>query len=166
MSETLPETPAAAEQKQYKTSERMGRRMQRKASDDDEIRFASLHCSIAIRRPAPGVVVVLFEGRDTGELGDAPFRELEKDLAAGAPIELFIDARGGKAASLDVSGAWAHWLAKNRDRLRHVSMLTGSRFIQLSADFVRKFADLGEVMRIYTDPASFEGALGNAVGRG
>ena len=42
-------------------------------------------------------------------------------------------------------------------------MLTGSRFIRLTADFVRRFADLGELMRIYTDPAVFDGALSNAV---
>jgi hypothetical protein len=32
----------------------------------------------------------------------------------------------------------------------------------LTADFVRRFADLGEVMRIYTDPAAFDGALADA----
>jgi hypothetical protein len=42
-------------------------------------------------------------------------------------------------------------------------MLTGSPFIQLTAGFVRRFADLGEVMRIYTDPAAFEGALASSV---
>lgn len=42
-------------------------------------------------------------------------------------------------------------------------MLTGSRFIQLSAGSVWKFADMGELMLIYTDPASFEGALSNSI---
>src|SRR5262249_30515679 len=102
-------------------------------------------------------------GRDTGELGDAAFREIERDLTGPDRIQLFIDARGGRTASIDVSGEWALWLSKNRAKFRHVSMLTGSRFIQLSAEFVRKFADLGDLMRIYTDPAAFEGALGNSV---
>lgn len=49
-------------------------------------------------------------------------------------------------------------------RFRHISMLTGSRFIKLTADFVRRFAELGDLMRIYTDPSAFDGALSNAIG--
>jgi hypothetical protein len=71
-------------------------------------------------------------------------------------------ARHGKGASVDVSGEWAIWLRANKSRFVHVSMLTGSRFIQLSADLVRRFAELGEIMRIYTDPAAFEAALASA----
>ena len=54
------------------------------------------------------------------------------------PVELFIDARHARAATIDVSGAWARWLGARRAQLRHVSMLTGSRFIQLSAQMVRR----------------------------
>jgi hypothetical protein len=129
----------------------------------EPIVLEGIHCTISIHRAAPGVVLVTFTGQDTGELGDAPFRELGRDLAGPARIELFIDARNGRTASISVSGEWALWLSKNRARFRHVSMLTGSRFIQMSAEFVRRFADLGELMRIYTDPAAFEGALGNSV---
>jgi hypothetical protein len=42
-------------------------------------------------------------------------------------------------------------------------MLTGSPFIRLTADFVRRFADLGDIMRLYTVRDVFEGALANAV---
>lgn len=138
-------------------------------------RFVGEHAALSIARPAPLVVVVTFIGNDVGEFGEAPFAELADDvregLAAGLAddpsrtgrLELFIDARGAIAASLDVSSEWAMWLGKHRRSFRHVSMLTGSRFIQLSAGFVRKFADLGELMRLYTDPAAFEGALGSSV---
>jgi hypothetical protein len=86
-------------------------------------------------------------------------QELSKDLAEGRPVELFIDAREVRGASIEVSGEWAQWLGKHRSHFRHITMLTGSRFIQLTANFVRRFADLGEVMRIYTDPAAFYAAL-------
>lgn len=65
---------------------------------------------------------------------------------------------------MDVSSDWAVWLGRHRDALRQISMLTGSRFVQLTADFVRRFAELGEVMRIYTDVSAFEDALSNALG--
>ena len=106
-----------------------------------------------------GVVVVRLIGWDAGEFGDVPMKELAKDLAKSGLIELFIDARAVKGASIEVSGEWAQWLAKNRARFKHISMLTGSRFIQLTANFVRRFADLGELMRIYTDPVAFDAAL-------
>ena len=128
------------------------------------MRFDGVNCSLAIRRPAPSVVVIVIEGTDTGELGEAPFRELEADVAGPGRIELFVDAHAARAASMHVSKDWALWLARHRDHMQHISMLTASRFVQLTADFVRNFAELGALMRIYTDPASFEGALSNAVG--
>jgi hypothetical protein len=131
---------------------------------DRPIAFHNQHGSLTIHRPAPRVVLLCLVGNDAGQFGDAPFQELAQDLHADGRLELFIDARSGVAASLDVSSEWALWLGRNKPSFRHVSMLTGSRFIQLSAGFVRKFADMGELMRLYTDPAAFEGALSNAVG--
>lgn len=125
--------------------------------------FEGVHCTITIARPARGVVVIAITGTDVGELGDAPFRALAGDVAGDGQIELFVDARTTRSASIDVSSEWSAWLARHRERFRHVSMLTGSRFIRLTADFVRRFADLGELMRIYTDPAVFDGALSNSV---
>jgi len=75
-----------------------------------------------------------------------------------------IDARNARGPSIDVSSDWAWWLLAQRAQLLHVSMLTGSRFVQLSAALVRSFADLGDTMRLYTDDRVFEGALSNAVG--
>lgn len=130
-------------------------------------RFKTKHCELTIERPAAGVIVLKLSGHDIGELGDAPFRELAADVAPGQrPRELFIDAREGQAASIDVSGAWAEWLRKNQTQLRVIYFLTGSRFIQLSADFVRKFAELGERMRIYTQAEAFDEELQSAVDRG
>jgi hypothetical protein len=132
-------------------------------ADLNEACFEGVHCTIKVARPHPTIVVVTFEGQDTGELGDAPFWEIEKDFVKHPKIELFIDARLGKAASVDVSSEWARWLAAKRAHLLHISMLTGSRFLQMTAGFVRKFADLGDLMRLYTDASVFEGALGNSV---
>jgi hypothetical protein len=125
----------------------------------NERRFEGVHCSITVRWPAPGVAVVVFVGRDVGELGDAPFVELERQLTQRAPIELFIDARGAKGASVDVSGSWAAWLRAHKGQLTRVHMVTGSRFIELSADMVRRFAELGDIMRVTTDPAAFDDEL-------
>ena len=132
-------------------------------SADGEVRFQGVSCSISIARPRRGVVLVRFEGRDVGELGEAPFREIEKLMDGRSALELFIDARAAKGATTDVSGQWAQWLGDNKSRFRFVNMLVGTKFIQLSAEFVRKFANLGEKMRIFTDVAAFESELASAV---
>jgi hypothetical protein len=79
------------------------------------------------------------------------------------PVQLFIDARDVVGASIEVSGDWAQWLSRNRQNLRSIDMLTGSRFIEVTADFVRRFADLQGLMRIYTDAASFDDAVSQAL---
>jgi hypothetical protein len=121
----------------------------------------AVHGRLTIDRRRPGVVLVTFVGTDVGQFGDAPFRALEDHVAA-SPVDLFIDARGAKGASIDVSGAWARWIGAHRDRLNAVHMLTGTRFIQLSADFVRRFAGVEDRMRLYAEPVAFEEALADA----
>jgi hypothetical protein len=119
------------------------------------VEFDGANASISIQRVAPCVVLVTIAGLDAGELGNRPFVELERELERG-PFSLFIDARKTRGASVDVSNVWAQWLKKHRDRLHRIHMLTGSRFVQLTADFVRRFAGLGDAMLIYTDPAAFD----------
>jgi hypothetical protein len=127
--------------------------------------FQSTTSVLTIERPAPGVVVVTISGTDVGEHGDAPFAELVKDVEAG-PFELFVDARQSRAVALDVSGSWARWLKGQRASLRRVNMLTGSRFVALTANFVRDFAELGDLMRVYADPVAFDDALSEAAAAG
>jgi hypothetical protein len=122
------------------------------------MKYEGIHASLLIEQPAAGVVLVRLTGWDVGEFGDAPLKELDR-LLGEAPLQLFIDARRVKGASIDVSSEWAQWLRRNRQRLAHVSMLTGAPFVQLTAKFVQRFADLGEVMRIYTDAGAFDAAL-------
>ena len=120
--------------------------------------FEGHHSTLTIGRPAPHVVLVTISGRDAGEHGNGPLLALEDELRNG-PYALFVDARRTLGASVDVSNVWAQWLRAHRDHLHRVHMLTGSKFVQLTADFVRRFAELGDTMRIYTDGAAFDEAL-------
>ena len=129
------------------------------------MKYEGVSAGLAIERPAAGVAVLRLTGWDTGEFGDAPMRELAKDFAANLPLQLFIDARAVKGASVDVSNDWALWLRANRSRFAHISMLTGAPFVQLTAKFVQRFAELSEIMRIYTDPLAFDAALRAAIAR-
>jgi len=121
--------------------------------------YRGIHCDLAIERPRSGVVVVRISGTDIGEFGDGPLRVLEERLDDAPPVRLFIDARHVRGASIEVSADWACWLAVHKVQLREIHMLTGSRYIEVTADFVRRFAALEGMMRIYTDPAAFNAEL-------
>jgi hypothetical protein len=123
-----------------------------------EVSFEAPHSTLRVRRAAPGVVTLVISGTDIGEHGDAPFVELETDLRAG-PFHLFVDARASRGVTIDVSGEWSRWLGKHKGALLGIHMLTASRFVQLTANFVKNFVSLGELMRIYTDPAAFDAEL-------
>jgi len=134
-------------------------------ADSAAHRWNGLHCTFTMERPARGVVVLRIAGHDVGEFGEAPLRALEGYLSADESIALFIDARNTGGASFDVSGAWAQWLAAHRTRCAPIAMLTGSRFIEVTARFVRSFAGLDTVMRLYSDATAFDRDLGAAVAR-
>src|SRR4051794_24045041 len=99
-------------------------------------RFEGNHSTMVLTRPSQHVVVMVVSGRDAGEHGDRPMRLLDEELRTG-PFTLFIDARKTSGASVDVSNVWAQWLRLRRDQLHRVHMLTGTKFVQLTADFVR-----------------------------
>ena len=124
-----------------------------------KIHYDGIHCRLTIQQYGGGVVVLKISGTDVGEFGNAPMLAMDDYLNTIPSIELFIDARDVRGASIEVSGEWATWLNQNREKLRDVSMLTGSRFIKLTADFVRRFADLQGVMKVYTEDAAFDSAL-------
>jgi hypothetical protein len=123
--------------------------------------FEGLHSTLEITLPAKHVVLVTIAGRDGGEHGNGPLAVLDAELARG-PLTLFIDARRTLGASVDVSNEWAQWLRTHRDQLHRIHMLTGSRFVQLTADFVRRFSELGDAMLVYTDGPAFDEALRTA----
>lgn len=129
-----------------------------------EVHYDGVHCSFAIERHPGTVVVLRIRGTDVGEFGDAPMGALADWFSAGERIDFFIDAREVQGASIEVSGEWAQWLGRHKENLRKVTMLTGSRFIQVTAEFVRRFADLEPIMRICTEPEVFDRALASALG--
>jgi hypothetical protein len=132
-------------------------------SAPDSLRFDGVHCSIVLERASERAVVLRISGTDTGELGTAPMKALEGWLSNHAAIRLFIDARAVRGASIDVSGEWAAWLSEHRSQLAEITMLTGSRFIQITAEFVRRFANLNGIMWVCTEADVFDLALAQAM---
>jgi|SRR5665213_102069 len=131
-------------------------------SSQTPIHFEGAHCSIALERLAPSVILLRISGTDTGELADAPMRVLDEWFSTSQQVNFFIDARAVRGASIDVSSEWAAWLNAHRSQLKSVTMLTGSKFIQITAEFVRRFAELNGIMWVCTEPGVFDLALKQA----
>lgn len=121
-------------------------------------RFDGADGNLQLERPRPGVVLMTMSGVDTGEHGRAPFLALEDDVAAG-PVEIFIDARHGRAASAAVSGEWAMFFRNRRAHITRVHMLTAPRAPVESAELLRSYAMLEDQMDLVTDAAEFERKL-------
>lgn len=129
-----------------------------------EITWESADSTLRLRCVGPGVVLLLITGTDVGEHGAAPFEELENEVRRG-PLSLFVDAKQSRGVTIEVSAEWCRWLSQHKSALRSVHMLTGSRFVHLTAKLVRNFGELGDLMRIYTDAAAFEEALASEIER-
>lgn len=127
------------------------------------IEYDGVHCNLTIRRPASGVAVVVLSGSDIGEFGDLAMRELQKDLGSFSTIELFIDARAVRDATIEVSAEWALWMRAHRTSFKRINMLTGSRYIQITAAFVRRFAGLADLMNVFTDCTAFDEVLSASI---
>jgi hypothetical protein len=128
-----------------------------------DIHYNGTHCHLIIQRFPPRVAVLRISGCDVGEFGEQPMKELNPYVSASDPVDLFIDARDVSGASIEVSGDWALWLSAHKSGLRSITMLTGSRFIHVTAEFVRRFASLEGIMRICTEPSVFDFALREAL---
>ena len=132
----------------------------------NEIRYEGVHCDVLIQRFPQQVIVLRISGTDVGEFGEKPMQVLNDRISGSDPVEFFIDARDVRGASIEVSGEWAAWLSAHKNALRTVIMLTGSRFIQLTAEFVRRFASLEGTMRICCEPVVFDFAFAEALKNG
>ena len=133
------------------------------APQSQQIQYDGIHCKLVIQTFSNRVAVLRITGSDIGEFGDAPMQELNRWLDSHGPVAFFIDARDVRGASIEVSGEWAEWLSAHKSQLRSVTMLTGSRFIQVTAEFVRRFASLEGIMSICSEPAVFDAALKEAL---
>ncbi len=135
------------------------------ATEPKSVTFEGAHCAVELQQFSQYLIVMTLSGSDTGELRDAPMQTLNEWLAEAEDIELFIDARKVRGASIDVSSDWATWFTAHRDRFKSITMLTGNKFIQITAEFVRRFAGLNGIMWVCTDAKVFDLALEQAARR-
>jgi hypothetical protein len=121
--------------------------------------LVSESCSILVERRTPTVLLLRIAGHDVGEFGALPMRCIEAFMPPELPVELFVDARDTRGATIDVSNDWASWLGQHRSRFSGIRMLTANRFVTFTAEFVRRFSELESVMQLYSDASEFDDIL-------
>jgi hypothetical protein len=121
--------------------------------------------SMVLRRLGPAVVLISATGHDKGHLGENPFLWLERELGRHGSIEVFVDMRAMFNATQTVADRWSEWIQRHRSRLRHMSLLVGSKYVQMTVEVAKLFSRTGELMRVYTDAAAFSDAIAQALGR-
>lgn len=126
------------------------------------VSFEGAHFAVELEQLSETLIVMRLRGTDTGELLDAAIKVLDEWLVGVNAVEFFIDARNVRGATIDVSSEWAAWFTENRSHFKTITMLTGSKFIQITAEFVRRFAGLNGMMWVCTEPKVFDLALEQA----
>jgi hypothetical protein len=121
-----------------------------------ELQLTAASCTFAYQRLRPGALLVTITGHDTGQFGTSTLDEIRLELLRHRPLELFIDAREALGPAVSVSREWTHFFALNRDQLRRVNVLVGSKVVELTIAIAQHLSRTGNLIQIYSDPETFE----------
>lgn len=123
---------------------------------DGSVRLSSSRCTFTYRRLRPGALLVTICGIDEGQFGPMTLDEVRVHLLDHRPLELFVDAEAAVAVMVEASREWTHFFSANRDKLKRVSVLAGSRAVELTVAIAQHLSQTGSLIQIYTDRALFE----------
>lgn len=115
---------------------------------------------VVVRRPAPAVVLLVFEGETAADQAGAVFDEIAIDMSLEGPLDLFVDARAPAGASV-TSLTWRLALMRHRDAFARVWVLaawSGS----MTTGALRAATGLGEKLLVVAAPDVFEDELRDA----
>lgn len=121
-------------------------------------------CKILCLRPRPGVAVVQIIGIACGSLYEALFNHLEPDLVSDAPVELFVDTRSANGSAINIVD-WVNFISQDHGLFECVHVLVASTVISLSVNIIKHLSRTGDLIQIYTEPATYNRHLQRAMSR-
>jgi hypothetical protein len=131
-------------------------RVTRSVRDGGDVLLSAGGCTFAYRRLRPGALLVTIDGHDTGQFGTSTLDEIRLELLRHRPLDLFVDAREALGPAVSVSSEWTRFFALNRDQLRRVNVLVGSKVVELTIAIAQHLSRTGNLIQIYSDPEAFE----------
>jgi hypothetical protein len=123
------------------------------------VRLISDQATFEFARPRPGRLLVTITGMDKGQFGPSTLDEITVALEREGSLELFIDAREAVGAVATVSDEWTRFFSIQRNRLRRVHVLAGSKAVKLTVDIAQHLSRTGDLIQIYSDPQIFDDRL-------
>src|SRR5437764_15424700 len=106
--------------------------LSRLVSSDGSVTLTAGDCRFVYRRPRPAVIEVTISGVDDGQFGTSTLDELRLAIMRERPLEVFVDAREALAPATSVSREWTRFFTEHRDELQRVSVLVGSKVVELT----------------------------------
>jgi hypothetical protein len=123
---------------------------------DGRLQLAAGGCTFVYERIRNGAMLVTITGIDKGQFGTASLDEIRLEMLRHRPVELFVDASAAIAVSIDVSKDWTHFFSLNREHLKRVSVLVGSKALELTVAISQHLSQTGNLIQIYTDAELFQ----------
>ena len=128
----------------------------RRLEADGTVTLTAGSCRFEFRRPRPGLLEVTISGVDDGQFGSSTLDELRLALMRDRPLEIFVDAREALAPAVSVSEDWTRFFADHRKDLKRVSVLVGSKVVELTVAIAQHLSRTGNLIQIYSDSTSFD----------
>lgn len=137
--------------------------IKRESLSDGQLRLSVKDCTFVFRKLRPAVLLVTISGDDRGEFGNETLDEIRMEILRNKPLELFVDARAATGAALSVSQDWTKFFATNRENLKRVSVLVGSKVVNLTVEIAQHLSRTGNLIQIYSDPEMFDARVAEAL---
>jgi hypothetical protein len=131
--------------------------------ESGELCLSADACTFVFRRLRPGKLLVTITGHDVGQFGTSTLDEIRLELLRHRPLELFVDAREALGPAVSVSREWTEFFALNREQLRRVHVLVGSKVVELTIAISQHLSRTGSLIQLYSDPGTFAAMAGAAV---
>ena len=136
--------------------------MVRETLRDGQVRLSDPECTFVFRLLKPGALLVTITGQDAGQFGTSTLDEIRLELMRQRPLELFVDAREAFGAAVSVSDEWTRFFSLNREHLKRVSVLVGSKLVYLTVAIAQHLSRTGNLIQICSDPETFDARVASA----
>ena len=101
-------------------------------------------------------------GQDSGQFGSAALDEIRIEILRQGTLELLVDASAAVLVTTEVSAEWTRFFSLSRQQLRRVSVLTGSKLMNLTVASAQHLSQTGNLIQIYSDRALFGAVIADA----
>jgi hypothetical protein len=128
----------------------------RELLEDGSTRLIDAEGALLFRRPRPGVLVMSGSGRDRGQFGDVPFRDIEAEASRFEPLDLFIDTSGLDFVDSAVVSRWTAWLRELPASVHSLGILHGADMTGVNVAVAAHLARHAGRLRVHPDRTRFE----------